>query len=155
VSERRRRRRRAALPSFHSGAVAVLAGGAALDQVPRARPSSMATGVVIHAGRRGGGARRHTGGHSGLLRGGSLSVVVRHGRHIGRLCGHPFRASQRVHPHAPPSGGSGGAGSLPSPELCVLRRASKVAATRRHQVNPLTRFHVRLIAKSVHPNLGI
>jgi hypothetical protein len=32
-------------------------------------------------------------------------------------------------------GGNGGAGSLPSPELCVLRRAPKgKAATRRHQV---------------------
>jgi hypothetical protein len=37
-------------------AVAVLAGGAALDLVPLARPSSMAAGVVIRAGRRGGGA---------------------------------------------------------------------------------------------------
>jgi hypothetical protein len=43
-------------PFLHPDAVAVLAGGAALDLVPRARPSSMAAGVVFLSGRRGGGA---------------------------------------------------------------------------------------------------
>jgi hypothetical protein len=45
-------KRREAMPSpfLHADAVAVLAGGAALDKVPRAHPSSMAAGVVFHAG---------------------------------------------------------------------------------------------------------
>jgi hypothetical protein len=45
-----------AAASLHPDAVAVLAGGAALDLVPRARPSSMAACVVIGGERRGGGA---------------------------------------------------------------------------------------------------
>jgi hypothetical protein len=121
----------------------------AQDDVPRARPSSMAAGVVLLSGQCCGGAD-----------GEPLTISYRWRRRPeGQRCVRPFRASQHVHPRAPPSGGNGGAGSSPSPEHgCSGGPRGERQRPGGIQVRPQSRcrvFNCRNLCKLVfHPKWG-